>query len=214
MTRPFLADIVRTIAAFEWRNLVTLSVYARAVRQDGLVPTHGRGRSSARMTTRDAAVTLIGLNCTMTAQVAGPNARGFMALKNQHVRTEYEGLSPALLPVLHAETLVDAIEALIVHIHEDPSVKATVVFNLHAPAARIVFSWAGASYCVVGDMEYDVADVGSVYFGPLAVAPGPGQVAPDHTVEFSFGSRMLRAVAALFRDGMDRDLEQVAAALN
>lgn len=65
-----LSELVQTIAAVEGIDAERVGAIARAVREAGLIATHGRGPSAAQMMEKDAANLLIAVNVADTARTA------------------------------------------------------------------------------------------------------------------------------------------------
>lgn len=63
-----IGDLVRVIAQAEGIDEVSVDVYARRAREAGFITQGGRGRSAAKMTTRDAANLLIAVNASPTGR--------------------------------------------------------------------------------------------------------------------------------------------------
>jgi hypothetical protein len=83
-----LGALVDIVAAAEGISRERVEAIARAVREAGLIATHGRGSSAAQMTETDAANLLIAVNAAETARAAPETVRRFRALradnKSQH----------------------------------------------------------------------------------------------------------------------------------
>lgn len=68
-----ITDLVQVIASVEGLDEVTVGVFARHVREAGLISQRGRGRNAAKMTVQDAANLLIAVNASGYAK-DGPEA--------------------------------------------------------------------------------------------------------------------------------------------
>jgi hypothetical protein len=75
-----LTQLIEVVAAMEGIGRERVAAIARAVREDGLIATHGRGPSAARMTERDAANLLIAANVADIARSAPESVRRYRAL--------------------------------------------------------------------------------------------------------------------------------------
>lgn len=68
-----LSDLVRTVAEIEGMDEVSVGIYARAAREAGFISQGGRGRSAAKMSTKDAVNLIIAVNgCALAKEV--PNS--------------------------------------------------------------------------------------------------------------------------------------------
>ncbi|WP_162596162.1 hypothetical protein [Methylobacterium sp. 17Sr1-1] len=68
-----LSDLVRTVAAVEGMDEVSVGIYARAAREAGFISQGGRGRSAAKMSVIDAVNLIIAVNgCALAKDV--PNS--------------------------------------------------------------------------------------------------------------------------------------------
>jgi hypothetical protein len=81
MAMAVLSELVQAIALCEGIDQERVAAIARAVREAGLIATHGRGTSAARMTAKDAANLLIAANTAETARSAPEAVRRFRALE-------------------------------------------------------------------------------------------------------------------------------------
>lgn len=75
-----LSDLVESIAEVEDIDPATIGLIARYIREAGLIATHGRGPSAAKMSATDAANLLIGVNATSTAVEAPRVVRAYRRL--------------------------------------------------------------------------------------------------------------------------------------
>lgn len=66
-----LSDLVKIVAAVEGLEEVSVGIFARHAREAGLITQGGRGRSAAKMTTRDAANLLLAVNgCALAKDIS------------------------------------------------------------------------------------------------------------------------------------------------
>jgi hypothetical protein len=79
-----LGALVEIIAHAEGIDRERVAAIARAVREAGLIATHGRGPSAAQMSETDAANLLIAVNGAETARAAPQAVRRFRALRTNH----------------------------------------------------------------------------------------------------------------------------------
>ena len=85
-----LGALVELVAAAEGISRERVEAIARAVREAGLIATHGRGPSAAQMSAADAANLLIAANAAETARAAPETVRRFRALRtNNRNRHEF-----------------------------------------------------------------------------------------------------------------------------
>ena len=103
-----LSDLVAVTAKVEGLDLGSVALYARHMREAGLIKTSGRGTSAAVMELRDAANLLIGINTAKSAPQAPPAVRQFRNLHAFEFRSEADPR-----PESDWGTLGDAIEQLI-----------------------------------------------------------------------------------------------------
>jgi hypothetical protein len=103
-----LTELVDTIAAVEGLERSTVSLVARYVREAGLISTHGRGTSAARMNVTDAANLLIGVNATTTGKDAAKTVSAYRELESYEFREKGDPR-----PVQKYGTLGEAIEQLV-----------------------------------------------------------------------------------------------------
>lgn len=103
-----LSDLVETIARVEGTDAATVGLIARYLREAGLIATHGRGPSAAKMRLTDASNLLIGVNATSGATNA---ARIVKTYRHLHA-LEFRSLSDPR-PQSSWGTLGDAIEQLL-----------------------------------------------------------------------------------------------------
>jgi hypothetical protein len=99
-----LSQLVDVVAAVEGLDRERVGAIARAVREAGLITTHGRGTSAAHMDPADAANLLIAVNAAETARSAPEIVRRYRASQTNNKKqlefgATFEGLIAA------AETL-------------------------------------------------------------------------------------------------------------
>jgi hypothetical protein len=75
-----LSDLVKVLAMTEGLDEVSVGIFARRAREAGLILQGGRGRSAARMTVRDAANLLIGVNASALAKDVPKVIKGYRNL--------------------------------------------------------------------------------------------------------------------------------------
>jgi hypothetical protein len=86
-----LSDLVEAVAHAEGMDAATVALFARTVREAGLIRTGGRGLSAAKMNVSDAANLLIAVNASMSVRAAPETVRSFRELKGQyHTNSEAE----------------------------------------------------------------------------------------------------------------------------
>jgi hypothetical protein len=93
-----LTDLVEAVARVEGMDTATVALFARTVREAGLIRTAGRGLSAAHMNFVDAANLLIAVNASMSVREAPTTVRIFRAL-----RCSYHTNSDAELPHLRRD---------------------------------------------------------------------------------------------------------------
>lgn len=77
----FFNDLVRAVAQAEGMDVMTVTGIGQYARDAGFISKGGRGRSAARMTSRDAANLLIAVNGTPLAKDAGQAVASYRGLK-------------------------------------------------------------------------------------------------------------------------------------
>lgn len=103
-----LSDLVAMTAKVEGLDPGSVALYARHLREAGLIKTSGRGTSAAVMGLPDAANLLIGINTAKSAPEAPRAIRQFRALQAYEFRSETDPR-----PESDRGALGDAIEQLI-----------------------------------------------------------------------------------------------------
>jgi hypothetical protein len=103
-----LTELIDTIAAVEGLERSTVNLVARYVREAGLITTHGRGTSAARMNITDAANLLIGVNATTAAKDAARTVSAYRELESYEFRAKEDPR-----PAQKYGTLGEAIEQLV-----------------------------------------------------------------------------------------------------
>lgn len=108
-----LPALIDALAAVDGRPRVTIDNVGRAIREAGLIQTTKRGLGAAEMTARDAAYLLIGLYGSdhKAGSVAAAKSLGGEIRAPLLAETYLD--RPDLAPALAAETLVDAVAAVI-----------------------------------------------------------------------------------------------------
>lgn len=106
-----LSDLVERIAEVEGIDPATVSLIARHIREDGLIATHGRGPSAAKMSFADAANLLIGVNATTTVANAARTVRAYRRLQAWDFRSLSDPRPPSSLGTLSTviEQLLDSV---------------------------------------------------------------------------------------------------------
>jgi len=84
-----LGALVEIVAAVAGISRERVEAMARAVREAGLIATHGRGPSAAQMAETDAANLLIAVNAAETARSAPETVRRFRVLRANN-KAKYE----------------------------------------------------------------------------------------------------------------------------
>ncbi|BBO08495.1 MULTISPECIES: hypothetical protein [Bradyrhizobium] len=103
-----LSQLVAGIAAVEGIDAERVGAIARAVREEGLIKTSGRGPSAAQMDECDAANLLIAVNTADTARTAPGVVKQYRALQARRDRTsEFGSEFEELLSAAKAELLAD-----------------------------------------------------------------------------------------------------------
>lgn len=107
-----LGALVELVAAAEGISRERVEAIARAVREAGLIATHGRGPSAAQMSAADAANLLIAVNAAETARDAPDTVRRFRELRtNDRNRREFgqvlEGMIAAAIEAKFFDFLLD-----------------------------------------------------------------------------------------------------------
>jgi hypothetical protein len=78
---PTLKELVEVISSVEGIDPRRVGAMARAVREAGLITTHGRGTSAARMNEQDASNLIIAVNVAETARSAPEAVLRYRALR-------------------------------------------------------------------------------------------------------------------------------------
>jgi len=76
-----LSKLVETVAQVEGMDPATVALFARTVREAGLIRTGGRGLSAAKMTVADAANLLIAVNASLSVREAARTVGRYRILK-------------------------------------------------------------------------------------------------------------------------------------
>jgi len=112
-----LERLVTTIAEVEGLGAERVRAIARAMREDRLIATRGRGLSAAAMSDRDAANLLIAVNVADTARMAPAMVRRYRRL-----RTSPRAGSPPfgveldkLVAAVGTETMADFVSSFVCH---------------------------------------------------------------------------------------------------
>ena len=82
-----LSDLVEAVAEVEGIDPATVGLFARYIREAGLIATHGRGPSAAKMSLTDAANLLIGVNATNVAADAARVVKEYRRLQALEFRS-------------------------------------------------------------------------------------------------------------------------------
>jgi hypothetical protein len=104
-----LSELVDVVAAMGGLEPVTVNLFARSIREAGLIATGGRGSSAATMSPKDAANLLIAINASGTAREGPEIVAVYRRLEAQEFT--YEGDPPGKILGTFGEgleTLIDA----------------------------------------------------------------------------------------------------------
>ena len=105
-----LSALVEIVASSEGIEPERVAAMARAVREAGMIATHGRGTSAAQMSETDAANLLIGVNGAETAYAAPGAVRRFRALRTNFKNQREFG--PVLEEIIAAAVRSELVEYL------------------------------------------------------------------------------------------------------
>jgi hypothetical protein len=169
---PALSDAVALL--FE-RDPQAVRYIARTLREAGLIATGKRGLGSAEMTSRDAAMMLLGLS---ESRFGADFVAAASTWANLPVRKRMrDEATPALVEtVLRRRTFIDALQILIDGAGQLPRGRAAdeglnVSVSVHClrPKAVVAFHWGGRDWSGVGRPAIAWAS-----FGPARSAPTRG----------------------------------------
>ena len=110
-----LSELVTAISSAEGIDDERATAIARAVREEGLIKTSGRGTSAAQMDERDAANLLIAINTADTARTAPAVVRQYRALqaKRDKRTSEFGSELEELLSAAKTELLADYVTKMV-----------------------------------------------------------------------------------------------------
>jgi hypothetical protein len=131
-----LQELVQAIAATEGIDRQRVAAIARAVREAGLIATHGRGTSAARMTESDAANLIIAVNVAETARSAPEAVRRYRALRAKNTARSKFGV---VLEEMISAAARRNLAAYLLNLGFGPAQKHNEQFGDGAVAVRIEF---------------------------------------------------------------------------
>ena len=103
-----LSRLIEVVAAVEGLNPERVAAIARAIREAGLIATHGRGTSAAHMGVADAANLLIAVNVSETARSAPEIVRRYRALRtNNRKQLEFGRTFEEIIAAAETRRLAD-----------------------------------------------------------------------------------------------------------
>ncbi|OKO92174.1 hypothetical protein AC629_01180 [Bradyrhizobium sp. NAS80.1] len=108
-----LSELVAAIAAVEGVDAERVTAIARAVREDGLIQTSGRGTSAAQMSETDAANLLIAANTADTARTAPAAVKKYRTLQAKRRSSQFGNELEELISAAKRECLADHLTKMV-----------------------------------------------------------------------------------------------------
>lgn len=133
-----LPQLVDALTATDGRDRATIDNVARAIREDGLLPTTLRGPGASKMTAANAADLLIATSMPVPRGEASAAAIRFRALE-PHTLSLNRTESPTLQAVAQSASLGEAVEVLIQHARAIDNEFAALARAAAARTGRHVF---------------------------------------------------------------------------
>jgi hypothetical protein len=209
-----LTELVKTVAKVEGMDPATVGLFARAVREAGLIATRGRGASAAKMDFMDAANLLIAVNASDMARDAPITVRTYRRLEvDNKILDPRPKFGEALDQLLEAtvngsfpdDYLSHPSPPKIMQKFREGQVELEITFYNPLPRALIVIGVSGETSVALGNLYHDVPekvmkDVDEIRLDfVLPKVRGSKKLLGDRRNTISIGNSTIRAVADILR---------------
>lgn len=200
-----LSTLVERIADVEGIDKVHASGVARYLREAGYISQAGRGRGAAKMTNKDAAYLVIGLNVAKIAKDSPAEVEFFSCLTNiWNNKSNFFGICE------HNATLINDTE-LIIKVSQDVNVSQFFTGKNTADNKREIdivmsFMWPEKyARITIQETIYDqdgvpeTDELASALYGSVFTYVGKGKTAPDRSETISISHKTFLAIAETLR---------------